>query len=168
MPDYEPKESVNRIDPDKVADNPGLLPYAHHVGSAIIAPIDKGRTQGLAMSAMYEQTETQLTQIRDQVELLIAQAQKVHDRITVSESIYKAEAGFKPNIGQECYLYERANGVRVLSLVSPADWRKEPPFAYIATVKLLSDHTWDVIEMQGEVAPEAAETEAEEVATQPA
>lgn len=155
MPDYEPKESVNRIDPDKVAENPGLLPYAHHVGSAIIAPIDKGRQQGLAMSAMYEQTGTQLSQIRDQVELLIAQAQKVHDRITVSESIYTAEAGFKPNIGQECYLYERASGVRVLSLVSPDDWRKEPPFTYVATVKLLSDHTWDVIEMAGEIEREA-------------
>ena len=154
MPEYEPKESAARIDPDKVADNPGLLPYAHHVGSAIIAPIDRGRTRGLAMSAMYEQTETQLSQIRDQVELLIAQAQRVHDRIAVSESIYTAEAGFKPNVGQTCYLYERASGVRVLSLVSPDDWRREPPFAYVATVKLLSDHTWDVLELRGEIAPE--------------
>ena len=151
MPEYEPKESLNRIDPDKVAENPGLLPYAHHVGSAIIAPIDQGRARGLAMSAMYEQTGTQLTQIREQVELLIAQAQKVHDRIAVSESIYTAEAGFKPIISQTCYLYQRANGVRVLSLVGPTEWRKNPPYEYIATVRKLSDHTWDVVELKGEV-----------------
>ena len=138
------------IDPDKVTDAPGLLPYAHHVGSAIIKPLDKGRTKGLAMSAMYEQTGTQLSQIKEQVELLIAQAQRVHDRIAVSESIYGAEVGFKANIGQPCYLYERANGQRVLSLVSPEEWGKKPPYTYVASVKLLSDHTWDVLEMASE------------------
>lgn len=158
MPEYEPKESLNKIDPDKVADHPGLLPYAHHVGSAIIAPIDQGRARGLAMSAMYEQTGTQLTQIREQVELLIAQAQKVHDRIAVSESIYTAEAGFKPIISQTCYLYQRANGVRVLSLVGPAEWRKGPPYDYIATVRKLSDHTWDVVELKGEMRAPTRET----------
>ncbi len=158
MPEYQPKESLNKIDPDKVTDSPGLLPYAHHVGSAIIAPIDQGRARGLAMSAMYEQTGTQLTQIREQVELLIAQAQKVHDRIAVSESIYTAEAGFKPIISQVCYLYRRNNGVRVLSLVGPAEWRQGAPYEYIATVRKLSDHTWDVIELKGEFAQANEET----------
>ena len=150
MPEYEPKESTFAIDPDKVTDSPGLLPYAHHVGSAIIKPIDKGRAKGLAMSAMYEQTGTQLTQLKRQIELLIGQAQTIHDRIEVSESIYTAEIGFEPNVGQTCYLYERANGQRVVSLVSPAEWRKAPPYTYVATVRLLSDHTWDVEEMADE------------------
>lgn len=150
MPDYKPKESNINIDPDKVTDSPGLLPYAHHVGSAIIKPIDKGRTKGLAMSAMYEQTGVQLNQLKDQIELLISQAQSIHDRISVSESIYSAEIGFKPNISQTCYLYERKSGQRVLSLVGPKEWRKNPPFTYVATVRLLSDHTWDVEEMANE------------------
>ena len=150
MPEHQPKESNINIDPDKVTDSPGLLPYAHHVGSAIIKPIDKGRTKGLAMSAMYEQTGVQLNQLKNQIELLISQAQSIHDRISVSESIYTAEIGFKPNIGQTCYLYERTNGQRVLSLVSPAEWRKKPPYTYVATVRLLSDHTWEVDEMARE------------------
>ncbi len=166
MPEYQPRESINKIDPDKVAENPGLLPYAHHVGSAIIAPIDQGRARGLAMSAMYEQTGTQLTQIREQVELLIAQAQKVHDRIAVSESIYTAEAGFKPIISQVCYLYQRDNGVRVLSLVGPSEWRKGAPYEYIATVKKLADHTWDVLELKGEF--ETNQTETVEAEGEPA
>lgn len=139
------------IDPDKVAENPGLLPYAHHVGSAIIKPLDKGKTKGLAMSAMYEQTGVQLNQLKDQIELLISQAQSIHDRISVSESIYTAEVGFKANIGQTCYLYERANGVRVLSLVSVDEWGTKPPYRFVAKVCLLSDHTWDVLEMADEI-----------------
>lgn len=151
MPDSKPRESTMYIDPDKVAENPGLLPYAHHVGSAIIKPLDKGKTKGLAMSAMYEQTGVQLNQLKDQIELLISQAQSIHDRISVSESIYTAEVGFKANIGQTCYLYERANGVRVLSLVSPDEWGTKPPYSFVAKVSLLSDHTWDVLEMADEV-----------------
>ena len=65
--EQEQQEFINPIDPDKVAENPHLLPYAHTVGSAVIKPIDKGRVKGLAVTAMYEQTEIQLDQIREQI-----------------------------------------------------------------------------------------------------
>jgi len=151
MSDSKPRESKMNIDPDKVAETPGLLPYAHHVGSAIIKPLDKGRAKGLAMSAMYEQTGVQLNQLKKQVEMLVAQAQTIHDRIAVSESIYTAEVGFKAIIGQVCFLYERSNGVRVLSMVAPEEWGTKPPYRFVARVSLLSDHTWDVLEMAEEV-----------------
>ena len=152
MPDDEPRESQIAIDPDKVADEPGLLPYAHHVGSAIVRPIDRGRTKGLGMAAMYEQTGAQLTQLKDQVALLLEQAQAIHDRIEVSEGIYEAEVGFTPTVSQTYYLYARrgGDGGRVMSLVAPAEWGARPPYDFVATVKLLSDHTWEVVEMAGE------------------
>ena len=43
---------VNPIDPDKIAENPHLLPYAHQVGSAVIKPEDQGKLKGRALSAM--------------------------------------------------------------------------------------------------------------------
>jgi len=142
------KESdINSIDPDKVSENPHLLPYAHHVGSAIIKPLDKGRTKGNAMTAMYQQTEGSLHKIKEQVELLIRQAQEIHDRISISEMIYKAECGIVPVIGQTYYLYERKNKTWVLSLVSPEEWGGKAPYTFIATAELLADHTWDVKEM---------------------
>ncbi|MEM6964800.1 MAG: DUF2452 domain-containing protein [Bacteroidota bacterium] len=137
----------NPIDKDKVAENPHLLPYAHTVGGSVIRPIDKGRVKGLAVSAMYDQTEAQLDQIREQVTLLAAQAEKIHRRIEVSEKIYLAEIGFKPLIGHTYHLYERKNGKEVLSMVDPKEWGRSMPFEkHVATVKLLSDHTWDILE----------------------
>ena len=53
-------ENSNPIHPDKITPTPHLLPYAHHVGSAIIKPLDKGKSKGVAMKAMYQQTENQL------------------------------------------------------------------------------------------------------------
>ncbi|MFT5168326.1 MAG: hypothetical protein ACI8P3_003568 [Saprospiraceae bacterium] len=139
------KTFVNPIDKDKIAENPHLLPYAHTVGGAVIKPIDKGRVKGLAVSAMYEQTEMQLDQIRQQVELLASQAQAIHDRVRISEDIYQADMRFKPLISHTYHLYKNANKKYVLSMVAPEQWGKKKPYEFIATVRLLADHTWDVL-----------------------
>jgi hypothetical protein len=136
---------INPIDKDKIAENPHLLPYAHTVGGAVIKPIDKGRVKGLALSAMYEQTDVQLDQIRKQVELLAQQAQSIHDRVRISEDIYQAEMGFKPLISHTYHLYKKKDGTNVLSMVAPGEWGTKPPYEFTASVRLLSDHTWDII-----------------------
>lgn len=146
MEEDKAKDFFNPINPDKVTDSPGLLPYAHHVGSAIIKPIDKGRTRGVAMKAMYQQTGNQLTQIKEQVETLIRQAQAIHDRIEISELIYKADCGFKPVINEKYCLYlKEEEAQHLLSMVSPEEWGKNLPYTFIAEVRLLADHTWEVI-----------------------
>lgn len=138
----------NPIDKDKMTENPHNLPYAHTVGSAVIKPIDKGKIKGKAMAAMYEQTETQMEQLRQQMQLIALQAQKLQDRIKASEKIYDAEIGFEPLVGHIYYLYLRKNGNYLVSMVAPTDWGKKIPFeAFEAKVKLLADHTWEVIDL---------------------
>jgi hypothetical protein len=139
-------EFINPIDEDKIAENPHSLPYAHTVGGVEIKPIDAGKTKGRAVKAMYKQTDMQLGQIRKQIELLAQQAKQIQDRITISEQIYHAEMNFEPLIGFVYHLYERSNGNYVLSMVGPKEWGKNPPYQFIATVELLSDHTWDILE----------------------
>ncbi len=141
------EEFINPIDIDKVAENPHLLPYAHTIGGAVIKPIDKGKVKGLAVTAMYEQTEMQLDQIREQINLLAEQAKDIKERVEISESIYAADMGFKPLIGKTYHLYQRENETFVLSMIGPNDWgKKKLPFDFKATVKLLGDHTWDILD----------------------
>ena len=136
----------NPIDKDKVTDNPHNLPYAHTVGGVEIRPIDKGRVKGRAVSAMYEQTNMQLDQIRQQIELLAQQARKIRERVEISEKIYLADMNFEPLVGFTYHLYERTNGQHVLSMVGPREWGAQPPYPFVATVRLLADHTWEVLE----------------------
>ena len=141
-----PKETfINPIDKDKVAENPGLLHYAHTVGGAIIKPLDKGRIRGQAMEAMYQQTAVHLTQIKQQVEVLMAQAAAIHNRLDISERIYKADIPFKPVIGHTYHLYQRADEKYVLSMIAPDEWVRHNPLTFVASVKLLADHTWDIL-----------------------
>lgn len=139
------QQLVNPIDPDQVAENPHLLPYGHSRGGAHITPVDRGRVKGRAMSAMYEQTDLQFAQIKEQIALLARQAQQLQDRVAISETIYQAEIGFEPFVGKTYHLYRRANGKAVLSLVGPAEWGAGAPYRFVATVRLLADHTWDIL-----------------------
>jgi len=146
----KPSEIVNPIDVDKIAETPHNLPYAHNVGASIIKPIDRGRVKGQAVSAMYEQADSQLDQIREQVQLLAAQAKKIQKRVEVSELIYQSEINFKPLMGHTYHLYRKSDETHILSMVAPGEWGSRMPYDFVATVKLLSDHTWEVQDGQFE------------------
>ena len=140
---------VNPIDKEKVAENPGLLPYAHTISAPEIKPLDKGRIKGNAMAAMVEQTNMHLGQIKEQIELLARQAKAIQHRVDVSTKIYKADTNFDPVIGHIYYLYARTEEKWVLSMISPSEWGARIPYqSYLAKVSLLSDHTWDVLETE--------------------
>ncbi|MEX0810702.1 MAG: DUF2452 domain-containing protein [Chitinophagales bacterium] len=144
----EEKETfINPIDKDKIAENPGLLPYAHTVGGVSIKPIDKGRIKGTSVSAMHQQTDLQMKQIYDQIEVLAKQAREIQKRKEISEHIYAADMSFRPVIGQRYYLYQRSDKNFVLSMIAKDEWGRKMPFEkYLAEVELLADHTWSVIE----------------------
>ncbi|MEI9807951.1 MAG: DUF2452 domain-containing protein [Bacteroidota bacterium] len=120
-----------------------VLPYSASVSGALIKPNEEGMIKHKALTAMEEQTNMQLNQIRKQIELLALQAQEIQKRKDLSLMIYDAKLSFKPNIGQTYYLYEKNDGNHMLSLVSPKEWGGAGPFKkFIAAVKLLADHTW--------------------------
>ena len=132
-------------DKDKISDLPGLIAYAHHAGSAIIKPEDKGRIKGTAVSAMHEQTDRQFHQLYDQMQTLIDQAKYLKKRVEVSERIYQASIPFQPVIGKTYFLYHKENGTDVLSMISRDEWGKSFPYVSLeAEVRLLSDHTWEI------------------------
>ncbi len=137
---------------EKITENPGLIAFAHTVGGALIKPEDKGKIKGRAMAAMQEQTERQMSQLYQQMQVLAEQAQSLKSRVLISERIYQSQINFEPLIGKTYYLYERKDGSDLLSLVSPEEWGSPLPFnKHLASVKLLSDHTWDVLEEDAEL-----------------
>lgn len=120
-----------------------VLPYSASVAGAVIRANEEGMIKHKALTAMEEQTNMQLDQIRKQIELLALQAQEIQKRKELSMLIYHAKLSFKPNIGQVYYLYEKNNGESMLSLVGPKEWGASGPFKrFVAAVKLLADHTW--------------------------
>ncbi|GCD78139.1 hypothetical protein JCM31826_16210 [Thermaurantimonas aggregans] len=141
------EEFKNPIDADKVAEKPSTLPYAHHVGSAVIKPLDLGKTIGRAVAAMEHQTDLQLAQIKEQVELLMRQADAIQQRKKLAHIIYSCEIRFRPEINHIYHLYQRPDGSHMLSMIGPNEWgRSKTPGSYVYSVKLLADHTWEIVQ----------------------
>lgn len=145
------KIDVDKIDlekeREKVAETPGLIAFPHTVGGAVIRPEDAGKLKSRALSAMREQTNRQMNQLYRQAQLLAEQAQEIQKRAEISERIYTSQMNFEPLIGHTYFLYERKDGTDLLSMVGPDEWGRSQPFkSFLAKVKLLSDHTWDILE----------------------
>lgn len=137
----------NPIDKDKITETPASLLYAHNVGGAVIKPTDKDKIKGTAMSAMVQQTNAQMQQIYEQARVLAEQANKIRRRVEISEKIYTAQINFQPIIGETYHLYEKADGTETVSKIAPRQWGSLMPFkAFVASVRLLPDHTWEVLE----------------------
>jgi Protein of unknown function (DUF2452) len=136
---------LNPINKDKVAENPGLLPYAHTAGGAVIRPEDLGKAKGRSVTAMRQQTDRQMNQLYEQMEVLARQAKLLAQRKEISERIYDAAMGFEPIINETYYMYERDTGEDLLSLVAPNAWGRSFKYSrFLAKCLLLADHTWDV------------------------
>ena len=123
-----------------------VLPYSASVAGALVKPTEEGVIRHKALTAMEEQTNMQLDQIRKQIELLALQAQEIHKRKELSMLIYNAKLSFKPEIGQVYYLYQKQDETHMISLISPKEWGDAMPYKkFVAAVQLLADHTWKEI-----------------------
>lgn len=120
-----------------------VLPYSSSVSGAVIKPNEAGVIRHQALSAMEEQTNMMLTQIRQQIELLAIQAKEIQKRKELSMLIYEAKLNFSPVIGQLYYLYENGDGTHILTMIGPKEWGAKTPYKnFVAAVRLLADHTW--------------------------
>lgn len=140
------KNKENPIDIENITDQPGTLTYGHHRGSFPVIPTKQGTIKTKAISAMEHQTDMQLDQIKQQMSLLAEQANKIKKRVEISEMIYHAEIRFEPLISHTYHLYENEENHFFLMMIGPEEWGKKGcPLTFISSVKLLADHTWEVI-----------------------
>ncbi|MFT4736642.1 MAG: hypothetical protein ACJAZM_002236 [Cyclobacteriaceae bacterium] len=149
------KIDISKIDlekeKEKITDYPGLIEYAHTVGGAVIKPEDKGKIKGTAVAAMHDQTDRQYRQLFEQMQTLVQQANYLKKRVEISERIYQSNMGFQPVINKQYYLYRKAEKIDVLSMVSPEEWGKILPYEkFEAEVRLLADHTWEIVRSESE------------------
>jgi len=121
-------------------------PIPLSVSSPVIKPEDKGKIKTSAVEAMQKQAEQQINMLRKQAEVIMNQVREIENRLQVSYGIYEAEMKFTPQINDFYHLYEKA-GKKILSFISPKEWGEKMPYdKFLATVKLLPDKTWEVIE----------------------
>ena len=136
-----------------------FAPIPLSVSSPSIKPEDRKLIKAQAVEAMHLKAQQQIDLLKRQAALIMEQARELEERVLISQQIYEATMRFSPTMMMTYHLYKRHDGEVILSLVSPEDWGKSFPFKhFVATVKLLGDHTWDILQ-KGDI--EAEEIKAE-------
>lgn len=90
-------------------------------------------------------TGAKLRVIADQIKALQAEARKVLAEARDEHALTHAECAFRRLPGKVYHLYRRDDGSRYFSMLSPADWRGEPPHAFIGSYRLEADYAWTAL-----------------------
>lgn len=119
-------------------------PVPLSVSSPMIKPENKGKIKASAVETMQKQANQQIAMLKKQADVIMEQVREIEARLEVSYGIYQADMKFTPRIGERYHLYEKG-GIKILSFISPEEWGTGMPYdAFIASVLLLADRTWEV------------------------
>jgi hypothetical protein len=122
-----------------------LSPIPLSVGSVPIKPEDKGKIRANAVEAMHHYAQQEMDMLRKQADLIMQQVREIEDRLKISEQIYQSEMRFTPVVNQIYHLYEKGDHFAI-SLIAPNEWgRSKTQMKHVATIRLLGDHSWQVI-----------------------
>ena len=122
-----------------------LSPIPLSISSPVIKPVDRNQIKANAVEAMHHYANQGISMLKKQADLIMQQVREIESRLKVSEKIYQSDMRFVPVIGQTYHLYEKEDHY-TLSLVGPDEWgQSKNTRKYVASVKLLGDHSWDMI-----------------------
>lgn len=122
-----------------------LSPIPLTLGSPVIKAEDRNQIKANAVEAMHHYANQEIAMLKKQADLIMEQVREIENRLKVSEKIYQSDMRFTPVIGQIYHLYENGDHFK-LSLIGPGEWGRSKTIGkYLASVRLLGDHSWDLV-----------------------
>ncbi len=116
-----------------------ILPYGSNVGAPSIRPTDVGPWKRDGVKQVNDKLHTQLEELKSQYEALMQQAYW-------NELVYNSKFNFEPVVGHIYHLYKAEEG-ELLSIISPEEWGTNKKLQWIASFKLGSSKSWEVIKV---------------------
>ena len=106
-----------------------LKNYPTTVGSQKFEPIVVDKSEGIKADKFFN---SRLTELKKEYELLVS-------KYVDTKLVYGSDYNFQPIVGETYHLYERKNGSKFLSMISPDDWKQE----YVGSFILLNNGIWE-------------------------
>lgn len=117
-------------------------PYPTQRLSASISLVDTAREIERASASVAHQTNAQLRLIAEQMQYLEQQARRIVEKAEADLRLHQAHCNFTKVPGHVYHLYDHPSYGCYLSLLSPADYRDQPPYPYLGSYRLQPDNTW--------------------------
>lgn len=132
-------------------------PYPLSRLSAKIELIDVAREIQAADSVLSAVAAGKLESIARQIRALQAEAARTLAEAQQDAALHRVRCSFKKIPGKLYHLYERPDGERYFSLLSPGDWNGQPPHAFHGSYRLEADMRFTAAEQLEEREREWAE-----------
>ncbi|GAB4336557.1 MAG: hypothetical protein Kow0089_06960 [Desulfobulbaceae bacterium] len=138
MPGRKPADTPSPVHqgPDHAA------PYPVSRLAPPIRLVDLAREIDEADRMIGARVNAELRVIVDQIRKLREQAEAVLEKARQDQDLHRVRCTFKRVVGKTYHLYEKEDGSRYFSLLSPDDWRGSPPDRYVAPYRLEPDLSW--------------------------
>ena len=117
-------------------------PYPVSRMAPAIELVDLAREIAEADKMLGNVTHGKLKLIAEQMQALQRQAREVLEQTRRDQELHRAQCNFKRIPGRTYHLYRRGDGSLYFSMLSPQEWRGEPPHRFEGSFRLESDMSW--------------------------
>jgi hypothetical protein len=97
---------------------------------------------GRVEAMLNARTSAKLGLIAEQIRQLQDSARTILHQAEQEQALHQAACAFERKPGHIYHLYRKANGATFWSMLSPADWRGQPPHVFAGSYQLEADYSW--------------------------
>jgi hypothetical protein len=117
-------------------------PYPVSRLAPAIELVDLAREIGEADRMLNLRVSSKLKVIADQIRSLQEEARTVLAEARQDQELNHARCSFHRKPGNTYHLYRKEDGTAYFSMLSPADWRGQPPHDFAGSYRLENDMSW--------------------------
>lgn len=141
MSDHQEEENIhNKKEP--IVENTHILPFSTRTLNPPIRLVDRAREIENAHDSIRTSVNSRLELIVKQIHNLQSEAQDILKQATRDAELHQIKCNFEKKVGQTIHLYEKENGQKYFSLLSPEDWGKSP-HSFLGSYKLNPDRSFE-------------------------
>lgn len=115
-------------------------------GTSRLAPairlVDRAKEIELAHESIKSHTHGKLDLILKQIRHLQQEANSILEQASIDAELHAVKCNFEKKIDQPYHLYEKDDGNKYFSFVSPDEWGGNPPHKFIASYVMKSDRSF--------------------------
>ncbi len=142
-----PKQSKPEIDKGERHEGPEhSSPYPVERMAPAFNLVDLAQEIEKADQMVSSRVNSKLEVIAEQIKALRSQAEMILEQGQRDLDLNNAQCNFVRQPGKIYHLYARPTGQLYFSMLSPEDWRGDPPHTFKGSYKLEGDYSWTPVE----------------------
>jgi hypothetical protein len=133
------------VNTDSSEDNKRSLTYGTSRLDPAIRLVDRAKEIELAHESIRSHTHGKLDLILKQIRHLQEEAKLILDQAAIDTELHDVKCNFEKKVDQPYHLYQKEDGTKYFSFISPEEWGGNPPHSFLGSYTMKSDRSFHKI-----------------------